>query len=89
MVYNHKSAKAIEHMIVDALLAAEPVLKFVRHINDPEKFVYLTDHIMSEILSSDKPVGLCPFSLTYDSEINLGIGRITIAIESHPEARFI
>jgi len=44
-------------MIVDALLAAEPALKFANHINNPKKFLYLTDHIMSEILSSDKPVG--------------------------------
>lgn len=57
MCYNHKSAKAIEYMIVDALMAAEPVLKFARHINDPDKFVYLTDQIMSSILSSDESVG--------------------------------
>ena len=56
MVYNHKSAKAIEYMIVDALLVAEPVLKFVRHIDNPEKFLHLTDNIMSQILSSDNPV---------------------------------
>lgn len=49
-------------MIVDALLAAEPVLKFARHIDNPEKFLYLTDNIMSEILSSDKPVSQYPYS---------------------------
>lgn len=56
MVYNHKVAKAIEFMIVDALLAAEPVLKFVGHIDNPEKFLHLTDSIMSQILSSENPV---------------------------------
>jgi hypothetical protein len=89
MVYNHKSAKAIEHMIVDALLAAEPVLEFVRHINDPRKFLQLTDHLMSYILWLDKPVGSCPtLHFTFDY-VCLGIGGVSDHIQSNPGARFI
>ena len=79
-VYNHKSAKAIEYMI----MAAEPVLKFARHIDKPKKFLYLTDHIMSEILSSDNPV----FFIS-GSHVFSGIGGVAEDIQADPEARFI
>ncbi|KAK0455724.1 uncharacterized protein EV420DRAFT_1621251 [Desarmillaria tabescens] len=48
-IYNHKTAKAIEHMIIDALLLAEPHLKIASRVFDPEKFTYLTDDIMTQI----------------------------------------
>ncbi|KAI0303038.1 hypothetical protein BC826DRAFT_982978 [Russula brevipes] len=54
-IYNHKTAKAIEHMIVDALLAAEPHLKFSSYINDPKKYLGLTDDIRTEIQRSEAP----------------------------------
>jgi len=54
-IYNHKTAKAIEHMIVDALLAAEPHLKFSSYINDPKKYLGLTDDIRTEIQRSSAP----------------------------------
>ncbi|KAI0075427.1 HD-domain/PDEase-like protein [Panus rudis PR-1116 ss-1] len=54
-IYNHKTAKAIEYMIVDALLAAEPVMQFAKHIHDPKKFLYLTDEIRTRIESSEDP----------------------------------
>ena len=42
-------ARAIEYMIVDALLAAEKKLKIAEQIRDPERYVYLTDDIMPQI----------------------------------------
>ena len=50
------TAKAIEHMIVDAMLAAEPYLKIAAHINDPKKYLGLTDDIRTEIQRSQAPV---------------------------------
>ncbi|KAK0205885.1 hypothetical protein DFS33DRAFT_540439 [Desarmillaria ectypa] len=48
-IYNHKTAKAIEYMIIDALLLAEPYLKIASRVFDPQKFTYLTDDIMTQI----------------------------------------
>ena len=45
-------------MIVDALLLAEPHMHIAKRVNDPESFLYLTDHIMKEIEMSQQPVGL-------------------------------
>lgn len=49
-------AKAIEYMIVDALLAAEPYLNFARHIFDPKRYLHLTDDIRVRIEASEGPV---------------------------------
>ncbi|PCH41716.1 hypothetical protein WOLCODRAFT_71312 [Wolfiporia cocos MD-104 SS10] len=54
-IYNHKSAKAIEHMIVDALLVAEPHLKFANDIRNPKKYLHLTDDLRGRIEASDSP----------------------------------
>ncbi|EPS95195.1 hypothetical protein FOMPIDRAFT_1025878 [Fomitopsis schrenkii] len=54
-VYGHKTAKAIEYMIVDALLAAEPYLNFARHIFDPKRYLHLTDDIRVRIEASEGP----------------------------------
>ncbi|KAL4246513.1 hypothetical protein ABKN59_008642 [Abortiporus biennis] len=54
-VYNHKVAKAIEYMIIDALLAAEPHLKIAEQIYDPKRFLHLTDAIMPMIEASLSP----------------------------------
>jgi deoxynucleoside triphosphate triphosphohydrolase SAMHD1 len=43
-------------MIVDAMLAAEPYLKIASHINDPKKYLGLTDDIRTEIQRSQAPV---------------------------------
>lgn len=48
-IYNHKTAKAIEYMIIDALLLAEPYLKIASRVFDPKEFTYLTDDIMTQI----------------------------------------
>ncbi|KAF5371517.1 hypothetical protein D9615_009616 [Tricholomella constricta] len=49
MVYNHKAAKAIEYMIIDALLAAEPHMQIARQVFCPDKYLHLTDNIMPQI----------------------------------------
>jgi hypothetical protein len=43
-------------MIVDAMLAAEPYLKIASNINDPKKYLGLTDDIKTEIQRSHAPV---------------------------------
>ncbi|KAJ7165634.1 hypothetical protein C8R43DRAFT_1061610 [Mycena crocata] len=53
MIYNHKTAKAIEYMIVDALILAEPSMKIADRIEIPKKFLYLTDDIMLRIEDND------------------------------------
>ncbi|KAJ7071732.1 hypothetical protein B0H15DRAFT_88799 [Mycena belliarum] len=65
MIYNHKTAKAIEYMIVDALILADPILKIAGQIDIPEKFLYLTDDIMKRIQSSNDPK-LAPAQAIFD-----------------------
>ncbi|KAJ3573732.1 hypothetical protein NP233_g2239 [Leucocoprinus birnbaumii] len=55
MIYNHKAAKAIEYMIIDALLAAEPYLRVAERVFDPEKFIFLNDSILNHIECSIGP----------------------------------
>ena len=43
-------------MIIDALLAAEPHMKFARDIFDPKRYLYLTDDIRTRIEASERPV---------------------------------
>ncbi|RPD54394.1 HD-domain/PDEase-like protein [Lentinus tigrinus ALCF2SS1-7] len=54
-IYNHKSAKAVEYMIVDALTLAEPVMNIARRLENPKKYLHLTDHIQTEIEASEDP----------------------------------
>ncbi|KAJ6598378.1 hypothetical protein DFH09DRAFT_1131650 [Mycena vulgaris] len=65
MIYNHKTSKAIEYMIVDALILAEPFMKIADQIEIPQKFLYLTDDIMPRIESSDDP-NLAPAQALFD-----------------------
>ncbi|KAJ7636745.1 hypothetical protein FB45DRAFT_788822 [Roridomyces roridus] len=55
MIYNHKTAKAIEYMIVDALILAEPYMKIAEQIEIPEKYLHLTDSIEERIKASTAP----------------------------------
>ena len=48
-IYTHKKAKAIEYMLVDALIAANPHLKIAEKINSPEDFTSLDDTIIRRI----------------------------------------
>jgi HD superfamily phosphohydrolase len=50
------TAKAIEYMIVDGLLAADPYMHIAEQVDKPKKYVYLTDDIMPRIESTTEPV---------------------------------
>ncbi|KAJ3409877.1 SAM domain and HD [Chytridiales sp. JEL 0842] len=54
-VYTHKVGKAIEYMLVDALLAANPYMEISSAINDVKQYSNLTDSIIREIERSTKP----------------------------------
>lgn len=54
-------ARAIEYMVVDALLAAEPVMRFADHITNPDRYLHLTDSIVELIQMSENPVSLMSF----------------------------
>ena len=41
-----RKARAVEHMIVDAMLAAEPTLRLAERTEDPREFVRLDDSII-------------------------------------------
>jgi len=52
-------------MVVDALLSADPHMKLSRQINDPNRYVFLTDSVLEEIERSSEPVGhFCFYSST-------------------------
>ncbi|KLO13832.1 hypothetical protein SCHPADRAFT_827447, partial [Schizopora paradoxa] len=53
-IYNHKTARAIELMIIDALKLAEPHMKIAQRIRDPKKYLHLTDNIMQSIKMSEE-----------------------------------
>ncbi|KAG8831749.1 hypothetical protein FRC17_002632 [Serendipita sp. 399] len=54
-VYTHHAAKAIEYMVVDAMLAADSYLKISEQVDDPQRYVFLTDSILEEIERSTQP----------------------------------
>ncbi|KAF9651040.1 HD-domain/PDEase-like protein [Thelephora ganbajun] len=53
LIYSHKTARAIEYMIVDALLAAESVMHFAGYVTDPGRYLHLTDSIIELIQMSN------------------------------------
>ncbi|KAG8698472.1 hypothetical protein FRC09_007214 [Ceratobasidium sp. 395] len=55
MIYNHKSAKAVELMIVDALVQADPFLNLTNKIYNPKEYLFLNDSILLEIERSKGP----------------------------------
>ena len=52
-VYTHKKAKAIEFMVVDALLEADRALKFSEDIWSPEAFIRLDDNLLDYVENFD------------------------------------
>ncbi|ORX72003.1 HD-domain/PDEase-like protein [Linderina pennispora] len=54
-VYAHPAAKAIEFMLIDAMLIADPVLELSQAVLDPERYLYLTDEIVRDIERSREP----------------------------------
>uniref|UniRef100_A0A383VVF6 HD/PDEase domain-containing protein n=1 Tax=Tetradesmus obliquus TaxID=3088 RepID=A0A383VVF6_TETOB len=59
-VYQHRSARAAELMVVDALLAADPVLHISKHVDDPEAFLTLDDSLLGEIKRAARRDPQCP-----------------------------
>ncbi|TFK33680.1 hypothetical protein BDQ12DRAFT_637222 [Crucibulum laeve] len=55
IIYNHKTAKAVEYMIIDGLLAAQPYMHIAERVHNPETYVHLTDDIMSRIETTTEP----------------------------------
>ncbi|KAI5827841.1 HD-domain/PDEase-like protein [Schizophyllum commune Tattone D] len=54
-IYHHKTAKAIEYMIIDALILAEPYMKIAHRVFQPDKYLHLTDEIMGWIEANEDP----------------------------------
>jgi len=54
-VYTHRVGKAVEFMVTDALKLADPILNISDKINNAEEYLYLTDHIIQEIMRSNDP----------------------------------
>ncbi|KAH7102841.1 HD-domain/PDEase-like protein [Auriculariales sp. MPI-PUGE-AT-0066] len=54
-IYLHKTSVSIEYMIVDALLAADDVLKITDRVFDAKRYTYFTDDIIMQIMESDHP----------------------------------
>ncbi|KAK9811442.1 hypothetical protein WJX72_003973 [[Myrmecia] bisecta] len=52
-VYTHRKAKAVELMVVDALLAADPLLKLSERIWDPRQFVKMDDTLLRSLENWD------------------------------------
>ena len=82
------TAKSIEHMMVDAMLAAEPYLRIAGLIDDPKQYLGLTDDIRTEIQRSQAPVSQV-FPLLVGSAINATLGTIrgTADSRAHTESR--
>jgi len=57
------TAKAIEYMITDAMLEADPYLHISDMIDRPEEYVHLTDAILQDIAKSTHPVCFVLFLL--------------------------
>mmetsp|Transcript_12091 Transcript_12091/g.36865 ORF Transcript_12091/g.36865 Transcript_12091/m.36865 type:complete len:473 (-) Transcript_12091:1421-2839(-) len=55
VVYNHRVVKAIELMAVDALLAANSVLKISESISSPIDFLRMSDSLLYVIANSNDP----------------------------------
>eukprot|EP00698_Gefionella_okellyi_P005718 TRINITY_DN15181_c0_g1_i1.p1 TRINITY_DN15181_c0_g1~~TRINITY_DN15181_c0_g1_i1.p1 ORF type:complete len:480 (-),score=89.48 TRINITY_DN15181_c0_g1_i1:1371-2810(-) len=54
-VYSHRVGKAIEYMIRDAMIAANPVMQFDQAIDDPSLYRTLTDCVVRNIEFSKDP----------------------------------
>ncbi|KAF5353677.1 hypothetical protein D9758_008643 [Tetrapyrgos nigripes] len=53
-LYNHKTAKAIEYMIVDILLLANDHYKIAESVSKPERYIHLTDCLLEKIAASEE-----------------------------------
>lgn len=55
-IYNHKRAQAIDLMIRDILVKADPYFNFLESLRIPEKYTNLTDLIIKRIERSSDPI---------------------------------
>jgi hypothetical protein len=55
----HFTAKALELMVVDALLLADPFMNISERIDQPERFTFLNDGILEEVERSTDEVDIC------------------------------
>ena len=55
LVCNHRTTVAIDGMITDIFLNAEPLLKMVDTIDDPEEFLKITDSVLKVVEFSKDP----------------------------------
>ncbi|KAJ1503048.1 SAM domain and HD, partial [Coelomomyces lativittatus] len=58
-VYSHKTCTALNLMLTDAFMLANPYFKFSEAISDPSLYLHLTDHVLRDIEMSKLP-GLEP-----------------------------
>lgn len=54
-IYNHKKAQAIDLMMRDILIAADPAFNFLENLRKPEKYRNFTDSIIKRIERSKNP----------------------------------
>ena len=54
-IYTHKTAQAIDLMMQDCLVKADCKFDFLSCLNDPQKYVHLTDLIVQRINKSKDP----------------------------------
>ncbi|GAB5590351.1 hypothetical protein Unana1_05251 [Umbelopsis nana] len=54
-MYTHRKAKAVECMITDVLVAADPVLGISKSVDDPRQYLKLTDDVLKTIEHSECP----------------------------------
>jgi HD superfamily phosphohydrolase len=55
-VYTHKVVQAIDLMLRDCLIQADPVYKFLEKVNDVEEYLKLNDYILVDIEKSNDKV---------------------------------
>ncbi|KAF8351698.1 hypothetical protein F5887DRAFT_88 [Amanita rubescens] len=55
IVYNHKTAKAIEYMMLDFLLSANRYMHFAEDMKDPHRYIFLNDSLINRIEMSKEP----------------------------------
>ncbi|XP_015894670.2 uncharacterized protein LOC107428617 [Ziziphus jujuba] len=53
-VYSHTKVKAVEHMVVDALISADYYLGISDYVHDPAEFIQLDDTLLNLIESTPK-----------------------------------
>ncbi|CAG8433581.1 10901_t:CDS:10 [Diversispora eburnea] len=54
-IYTHRVSKAIDYMVRDALVEADPVFHIADSIDNPEEYLKLSDSILTRIEYSDDP----------------------------------